>query len=310
MSSKPRHFPACASRDRGRETIIFAGGATGCWHGDDVSKHRLLNEEMRADGVALPTTRYPWRILWLFLVGSVGGVVLAYPYIFALYGNSLRASGKLTYGLATFISIHLLELSLIFGLASWLGLLLATKIDLRMPFLRAWLYHERIPRPGGFWSATIIGGLIVGLLNVAVLNFYLIPRVPAWPSEARLPFWERALASFYAGVNEELLMRLFALSLLIWLVEKIARRSARSSSAVFWSANVIAIVLLTFLFLPTTAALVPLTREIIIAVVGVNGIGGLVFGYLCWYRGLESAMLAHFICDLALHSFAPFFSLR
>jgi hypothetical protein len=275
-----------------------------------ILKAPLLNEKMRADGVALPTTGYPWRILWLFLTGSLLSVILAYPYIFALYGNTLRASGKLTYGLATFISIHLLELSLIFGLASWLGLLLAKKIDLRMPYLSAWLYHQPVPRPRAFWTATIIGGLAVGLLNVAVLNFYLIPRVPAWPSEAHLPFWERALASFYAGVNEELLMRLFALSLIIWLTQKVARRSARSSNAVFWTANIISIVLLTFLFLPTTAALVPLTREIIIAVVGVNGIGGLVFGYLCWYRGLESAMLAHFICDLALHSFAPLFSLR
>ena len=180
---------------------------------------------MRANGVALPRARYPWRIFWVFLIAAIVGVCLAYPYIFALYGNSLRNSGKLSYGLATFISIHLLELSLIFGSAAWLGLLLANKVQLPMPFLRSWLCGEPRGTQRGFLPVTIIAGVMVGAINVVVLNFYLMPRAPGWPSEIKLPLWERALASFYAGLDEELFMRLFALSLFIWLVQKIARRS-------------------------------------------------------------------------------------
>lgn len=263
---------------------------------------------MRANGVALPRARYPWRIFWVFLIAAIVGVCLAYPYIFALYGNSLRNSGKLSYGLATFISIHLLELSLIFGSAAWLGLLLANKVQLPMPFLRSWLCGEPRGTQRGFLPVTIIAGVMVGAINVVVLNFYLMPRAPGWPSEIKLPLWERALASFYAGLDEELFMRLFALSLFIWLVQKIARRSVRSSPALFWVANGVTVAILALLFLPATAAVIPLTREIVVAVTGVNAIGGMVFGYLCWYRGFESAMLAHFICDLVLHSFAPFFT--
>ncbi|MGZ5023894.1 MAG: hypothetical protein ACXWBS_03425 [Chthoniobacterales bacterium] len=54
----------------------------------------------------------------------------------------------------------------------------------------------------------------------------------------------------------------------------------------------------------------PRRPEVILSVVGFNGIASLVFGYLCWYRGLESAMFAHFICDLVMHSVGPLFAPR
>ena len=36
-----------------------------------------------------------------------------------------------------------------------------------------------------------------------------------------------------------------------------------------------------------------------------NGIGGIVFGWLYWKRGLLAAMLAHFSADIVLHVAAP-----
>jgi hypothetical protein len=32
-----------------------------------------------------------------------------------------------------------------------------------------------------------------------------------------------------------------------------------------------------------------------------NGIGGIVFGWLYWRNGLESAMTAHFSADIVVH---------
>ena len=36
-----------------------------------------------------------------------------------------------------------------------------------------------------------------------------------------------------------------------------------------------------------------------------NGIGGIVFGWLYWKRGLLAAMLAHFSADIVLHVVTP-----
>jgi hypothetical protein len=39
----------------------------------------------------------------------------------------------------------------------------------------------------------------------------------------------------------------------------------------------------------------------------INGVASLLFGYLCWKRGLEAAMLAHFSTDIMLHVVGPMF---
>ena len=46
--------------------------------------------------------------------------------------------------------------------------------------------------------------------------------------------------------------------------------------------------------LPTTATLMPLTPLVITRALLLNGLGGIVFGWLYWKRGLLAAMLAHF----------------
>ena len=53
--------------------------------------------------------------------------------------------------------------------------------------------------------------------------------------------------------------------------------------------------------LPATAALLPLTPAVVARAVVLNGIAGVVFGWLYWRRGLEAAMVAHFCADLVLH---------
>jgi membrane protease YdiL (CAAX protease family) len=40
---------------------------------------------------------------------------------------------------------------------------------------------------------------------------------------------------------------------------------------------------------------------VILRAVLLNGLGGIVFGYLYWKRGLEAAMIAHFSADIVLH---------
>src|ERR1700759_4153833 len=132
---------------------------------------------MPEDRAANPGYRYPWRIFWVLLVAALIGVVCAFPYIFGVFGKTLRASGKISTSLPIFITIHILQLSLFLGLAIGLGLLLARKIDLRMPYLRAWLYHEPAKPQPGFWRASIVTGLVMGLFAAVILDFYVLPRV-------------------------------------------------------------------------------------------------------------------------------------
>jgi membrane protease YdiL (CAAX protease family) len=105
------------------------------------------------------------------------------------------------------------------------------------------------------------------------------------------------LASVQAGVREELFMRLFLMTILAWLGGLVQREEdGRPSATVMWCA----VILSGFLFgLGHIDAVVP-TPEIygaLVEILLVNMMFGIVFGWLYWKQGLESAILAHFMID-------------
>jgi hypothetical protein len=80
---------------------------------------------------------------------------------------------------------------------------------------------------------------------------------------------------------------------------------------VFWTANVLFALAFGAAHLSAQAAIgLPLNFLVVISTLVLNGIGGLIFGWLFWSFGLESAMLAHMFADILRHSFIPFINLQ
>ena len=120
--------------------------------------------------------------------------------------------------------------------------------------------------------------------------------------DAQPAAWKGFLASFYGGIVEEILLRLFLMSLLVWLGSFISKTpEGKPTIGVFWTANFLAAILFGVAHLPATATIVPLTALVITRAIVLNGLAGVAFGYLYWKRGLESAMIAHFSTDIVLH---------
>jgi len=114
--------------------------------------------------------------------------------------------------------------------------------------------------------------------------------------------WKRLLASFYGAIDEEILLRLFLLSLLAWLIGFAWHvPGGMPAPGALWLATIIAAVIFGLGHLPATAALVKLTPLLIWRAIVLNGIVGVATGYLFWRYGLEAAMLAHFAADLVFH---------
>jgi len=111
------------------------------------------------------------------------------------------------------------------------------------------------------------------------------------------------LASFYGGIAEELQLRLFLMTLLVWALGAFGRRVP--GPAAFWAAIVIAALLFGAAHLPAAAKLWGLTDIVIVRTLALNAIAGLAFGWIYWRRGIEMAMLAHFSADIVLHVIAP-----
>lgn len=98
---------------------------------------------------------------------------------------------------------------------------------------------------------------------------------------------------FYGGINEEVFMRLFLLSSVVYLLSRAVRRSNPPSPWIVWSAIVIAAVVFGVSHLPFTSLLTAITPLIILRAVVLNGIVGILCGRLYVLFGIEAAMAAH-----------------
>lgn len=99
----------------------------------------------------------------------------------------------------------------------------------------------------------------------------------------------------YGGIIEELMMRLFFMSLLAWLIWKIFfRREEKAPVKVLIAANVVAALLFAAGHLPATYMLFGgLPPMILLRCFLLNGSFGLLFGYLYRKFGIQYAMTSH-----------------
>jgi hypothetical protein len=191
------------------------------------------------------------------------------------------------------------------GVATGLGLLIAHHIGLGAPLLEGVLAGTDVTAQV---QALLAPALILGIASSSIVLILEVavfwPRLPqAMRDHFPIPaLWKRLLASFYGGIDEEILLRLFLLSLLVWLIGFVWHLpGGKPTLGAFWLANILAAVVFGLGHLPATAALVKLTPLLVGRAILLNGIVGVAAGYLFWRYGLEAAMLAHFSADIVLH---------
>lgn len=229
-----------------------------------------------------------WRILAILLV--------ACTLSFIIYGYSL---GELPLGELPHIAFRSIVL---YFFVLLIGLNLAKRVGLEAtPLLRKKTRLKSIlPISVGMG---ILAALIIIPLGVA-MPLQLGEGVSV--SQAAPPVWESFLASFYDGINEEVFGRLFIVTLIAWLLSlAIKKEKGRAETSIMWTAIVIGAVLFGLGHLPATALLTRITPYVVAHAILLNGIAGVIFGYLYWRQGIESAMLSHFSADIVLHVLLP-----
>ena len=255
---------------------------------------------------------YPWKLFWLLLGASLFGVAAVIPYVLALF-EAVLEQHPLPFPLPIVLALQFAQSIVLFGLAVGIGLLVAPKIGLGAPVIEAWLYKQAIPAASKMFVTATIAGAAVGAVMVGLARFVfpsIVPRLPGG-SEAAIEWWKRFLACFYGAFNEEILMRLFVLSLLLWLFARVWRNpEGQPSRGAFWATNFVVAILFGLGHMPAAIHFMPVNVMTVLYILSLNGTGSLLFGYLYWRRGLESAMVAHFSCDIVLHVIVPPLLLR
>lgn len=237
---------------------------------------------------------------WLALACALA-VAALFPYLLDLMPQ-LRA--KLAVPIAVLVPLQALQGGLFMGALAFLGLRMGPRAGLDAPWLRALVTGR--PRPVVPWAGCALLGAGVGAVLVG-LSLLVDPALPPplhpLPEPGAAAAWKGLLASFYGGIGEEVQLRLFLMTLLVWTWARLCRRPP--SVATYGFAIATAALLFGAGHLPAAADVWPLTPLVVLRTLLLNGVAGLAFGWLYWRRGLEAAMLAHFCTDLVLHVAVP-----
>jgi len=157
--------------------------------------------------------------------------------------------------------------------------------------------------------AALLLGAAAGLLIIALELGVFYPRLPEAMKQLNggtLPLWKRILACFYGGISEELLVRFFLLSGLLWLTGRFWHGpEGLPAAAAFWTVNILIALLFGLGHLPATKMITDLTPLVITRALVLNGLAGIIFGWLFWKFGLAAAMVSHFTADVILHVISP-----
>jgi membrane protease YdiL (CAAX protease family) len=238
-------------------------------------------------------------VFWTIL--GVLATIAVFPYLLELNSSLLE---QVPFSLPVLILIQSLQTALFLFIGSYAGLRLGASIGLDSPLARGVVYRLPLPELSPKTIVvTIVTGLWAGLLVIG-LDLLVQPFLPVAnqgdvPSIAR---WKGFLASFYGGIAEELLVRLFLMTLIAWIIWKIFMKGkSKPITSVFWAAIVIAAILFGAGHLPAASLIWTLTPIVVLRTVLLNAIPGIAFGFLYWKQGLEYAMLAHFCADIVLH---------
>ncbi|MCB1108930.1 MAG: CPBP family intramembrane metalloprotease [Chlamydiia bacterium] len=231
------------------------------------------------------TPKKIFLLLWLLCILGSWSVI---PYI--QYLDILPTSTSIQ----QILLLGTIQAAILYGLICFISYKLLPKTDLR-PFpernnLKKNILFGIIPG--------IFSGFAIYLLDKTIFSSSLLSTGKIHP-----PFWAGAIASLYGAINEEVLCRLFLFTLIYFLFQKIFSSMKRHRISFLWTTNVIVALIFGIGHLPAAFKLIEPTSYEISRILLLNGIPGIVFGWLYWSRGLWSAMIAHFMADLIIHVF-------
>jgi hypothetical protein len=186
------------------------------------------------------------------------------------------------------------------GIGLWLG----RKIDLGAKLLESFLQKQPDALNKLYKDAGIAS--VLGLLMGAVLILIRISTEPYLPAE--LPtFGHRGilgglLVSAGAAVGEEVWFRLGLMTILLWIVTRIAGHE-KIRASVAWPVIIIVSIGFGLGHLPQLMSYGAGSPFAVWGTILGNSMVGTLYGWCYWRRSLTAAVIAHFSVDLVIHVF-------
>ncbi len=234
-----------------------------------------------------------WKTLLFFaVVGLIGGYTVGL-YQLESFPEEIRqevyAQGLNDTLLGLVTAVQSAGYGLVLGAAGiWLG----KKVGL-------WKDERRITKKPLLASIIVgvIGGLALILPDMLYFNHYSEALAASYAAKPTIPFLLATVT--YGAVIEEVMLRLFMMSLVAFVLHLLFERKRETvSTAVLVAANVVSALLFAAGHLPANDVMFGLTPMIVLRCMLLNGVFGLAFGWLYRKYGLRYAMIAHGGCHV------------
>jgi membrane protease YdiL (CAAX protease family) len=254
---------------------------------------------MSLDAPMTPPDRAPVRRLrfgvLLWLAGMLGVAAVNATVLPQLLAHETLPAPLWMIWVASF-----LQSGLLLALAVWAGVALAPALGLRAPAFEAAATRRPIaPALTPQLLPGFMAGMPGGFLLFAILRFSPIDLAEL---QARYnpPLLARML---YGGITEELLLRWGLMTALVWLACRFLQgRRGTVRGGLVWLAIVVSALIFGLGHLPVAFAVIDtMNTNIVLFVTGANAMFGVLFGWLFWRTGLESAMIAHAVAHAVSH---------
>ena len=230
-------------------------------------------------------------LLLVLISGLIGGYCLGLYSYDSLSIDLLKELQKQNVTKEMVAISSMIQYGILFGLIlASIGIILSKKINLWKEF--------KINKKALITTIiiTIIGALILfpgdklifGSVNTWVLEQYTVKPT----------IYKIIGGLLVGGIIEEVMMRLFFMSLIVFIISKFYKNKKEIPTIVFIIANIISALLFAAGHLPSILTMTSLTPIIIIRCFLFNGGLGLCFGYLYRKYGIGYAMISHGLCHL------------
>lgn len=241
-----------------------------------------------------------WKKFTPLFIAGAAGVVTLIPTASALVARQLeQIPNPPPLPLPVITALSLVQPTLLLAGAVAIGAAFAHRLGLRSHIVEKAVANQPLlpALRADLPIAATLGGLGFGMILILDLAFRpLLGAAGQALSQVQqhTTIWGVLSALLYGGITEELLLRWGLMTLLVWIGWRLVQRSqGLPRPAIVWSAIVLAAVLFGLGHLPATSMLVPLTPLIVTRAILLNGVLGVLFGWLYWQRSLEAGMMAH-----------------
>jgi hypothetical protein len=187
------------------------------------------------------------------------------------------------------IPISAVQTGILVFISSFFGLKLARKSNLHLNFK--------------FCKKGLLLAIVLGFITAFIISwsdkFIFAKYLPIQAQSYKFSITYFTSSILYGGIVEELMLRLFIMSLIVVLIKKLFIKTKDNiPNLVYITAIIISALLFAIGHLPATAQLIGLSVPIVIRAIVLNGIGGLGFGYLYWKEGLAYSISAHMLTHI------------